>query len=1009
MSFVDRWRAKFLVLIVVAVSVLFSNGLSALSQDYLVTKRHLHRSAAGEYDGEDLTAADPISYTSLSYLPIVQDGQARANGEAIWLHDLAPWRHEIVLFRREIQLDEDVPDAEIRIFADTRYELWLDGQMLGRGPARFSQRVREYDVYSVKDLEAGEHLLAVLVQWAPNNRRSESDQPFVQGSMWGITASGLKTLLAQTDNTWKCRATDAWNLSSEPVHAWGLIGPTELMDLRKYETDWFHSSYEDGQWSEAIIRENVKLADRSRSIPPLATVPITPTVLDRGLLSPGKIIGELPGSSSGDIDVVVSVPTTVTFESVSGSGDAIEANLYLDGNDLSWGLVSSARPGVWGSSAVVTPGLHRLSFSETPQNGQTLSVFPRNVGLSLPFRQGKHAGRRLLLAEPVADPEAVVISDSSSLAVEVRTTPAYLVLDLGRTVHGRLEAEVEGPSGTIIDVGWDERLWQDARPLPYPGPLHPEWNQVDSWILDGQSHTISTIDARAGRYVLIAVWGTAPVILRDIWILEERYPVTEGGSFHSSDELLDRIWQTGVDTLYPNMTDAYTDTPWRERGQWWGDAYVESKINEVAFGDTLLLARGLHLMSGGFVDGRPEAMAPNGDGVHMLDYGMLWVQSLVDYWSLTGDRTLLIDTYPALLDFLGYLGAQEEPSTGLLNLPPESWSQTALIDWLAPRSRYGQSTALNSLYYRTLLNGSRIADALGRSEDAIDWSLRAGRVKSQVNKVLYNPDKQCYEETLYEEVGITTVRDVDHASTSICSPHAQAWALAYQIVPASLEQQVAQSLIQNLSWDPTQPNVEIYGMFWVLEGLANADRHEEALALIRRYYGYLLEKGASTWWEGFSSDERYTGSLSHGWGGSPTWHLTTHLIGASITGLDMWEVAPAFRGVDSAQGALPLSRGDLDVSWKCGGCGQYALEVDAPLGSHGRVILSPVMSDTQAVTVTQDGIVVWRDGVSYQDGIGLSSTGLEIPLQNGGKHSFRIDGACYPTYLPLLSSFGDRK
>jgi alpha-L-rhamnosidase len=103
------------------------------------------------------------------------------------------------------------------------------------------------------------------------------------------------------------------------------------------------------------------------------------------------------------------------------------------------------------------------------------------------------------------------------------------------------------------------------RPLPYPGSLHPQWNQVDSWVLDGTPRTLSTIDARAGRYILIAVWGSGHIRLRNLSVYEERYPLAQKGSFHSSSPLLDTIWQIGVDTAIPNMTGAYAD-PWRERG-----------------------------------------------------------------------------------------------------------------------------------------------------------------------------------------------------------------------------------------------------------------------------------------------------------------------------------------------------------------------------------------------------------------------------------------------------------
>ncbi len=158
---------------------------------------------------------------------------------------------------------------------------------------------------------------------------------------------------------------------------------------------------------------------------------------------------------------------------------------------------------------------------------------------------------------------------------------------------------------------------------------------MDSWILDANERVITTIDARAGRYILFAAWGVGPVRLEDIVIQEERYPSENLGSFQSSDPLLDRIWQVGVDTLYPNRTDGYTDTPWRERGQWWGDAYVASHIDRVATGDLGLLKRGLSLMADEFEHTSAPGLAPNGNGTHMLDYAMLWVLSLSEYDRLT--------------------------------------------------------------------------------------------------------------------------------------------------------------------------------------------------------------------------------------------------------------------------------------------------------------------------------------------------------------------------------------
>ena len=41
----------------------------------------------------------------------------------IWAHDTEPLKHEVVLFRRVLNLDEILEKVELHIFADTRYEI----------------------------------------------------------------------------------------------------------------------------------------------------------------------------------------------------------------------------------------------------------------------------------------------------------------------------------------------------------------------------------------------------------------------------------------------------------------------------------------------------------------------------------------------------------------------------------------------------------------------------------------------------------------------------------------------------------------------------------------------------------------------------------------------------------------------------------------------------------------------------------------------------------------------
>jgi len=956
-----------------------------------------------------------LSDDSALYLPIVSMPDQFVNRtQPIWSHLEPLSNHEVNLFRNEFDIISPAFDSKIYIFADTRYELWIDGERIGRGPARFSMLYHEYDVHSLGDLKAGTHTVAVLVQWAPNIRRSESLTPYLQAYVTG-SVNGEGQILTCTDYHWKVLNSDAWLTNSAPVHSWQLIGPTELMDLRLYPTDWIQKEYNDVSWANAVIKdpnqteelvhvsyhslslENgilqpsfvLKAQDspepalyQPRTISFLVEKEFPYTILDVGLLSPDSLMLESVTQPDSDdpfsLDFFAETDTVLTLERLSGEVETPLALIYLDEQVLEWSKSSEMRPDVEETLVNVTPGGHQLTIEQSSEDGVRLSLSTENINWGeISFSQGINAGKRLLLAEYSSQESIIELAKSDTIIIN--QLPAYLVLDVGRVIHGRLSLDILGQDGTVVDIGWDERLFEDnLRPLPYPGSAHSHWNQTDSWLLDGRKHQISTIDTRTGRYILLAFWGDTPVTLENIHVMEERYPVNLTGDFESSDELLDQIWQLGVDTAFPNMTDAYAD-PWRERGQWWGDAYIVDRINRVAFGDISLLRRGLKLMADGFMDGKPVAMAPNGNitGVHMLDYAMLWVHDLQEYAVLSEDWEFLLELYPTVKNFMRYLDTNVNPTTGLLDLPKAHWSQTAYIDTRAYHNRYGQSTAVNSVYYGTLLKAVWIADALGDNESARAWQLRAAHLKDQVDHYLYNPNSKRYFASLYNGEYVSP------------TPQAQAWALTYGLVAENEEVGVADALLELLSDDPADPNVGIYGMYWIFEGLERAGRVQDVASIIRLYYGYIVNKNATTLWERFDSDQYYWASQSHGWGGSPTWFLSTHVLGAKWTGPSKWQVKPSFSVVDYVSGAIPLPDGLVFVDWDNNTCQNKILDVQSPEVTSGEVII-PIFQNT---TVLWDGQIIWTDGKPNHDDVELVGSDLYVTVP-GGNHHFEINGEC---------------
>lgn len=959
---------------------------------------------------ENNSLADPPASTTwrtlqasqayTAYLPLVPTaGGSGALGRPIWpLGETQPG--VVALFRRRFEIASAVDKVELAILADTRYEAWLDGEWLGRGPARFSELRQEFDTLTHSGLSPGPHVLAVLVQYAPNTRRSADLGPALQAGLKGRTDQTWQHLV-HTDGRWRATISAAWDANAAPVSELGLIGPLELLDLRQLPADWMQPFFDDASWPQASVLASSPFPALSpRTIPQLANIPRLPlAVVEKGLLSPGRQIVEFQhptGQGTADtqfLTLTAPAPATLRLEGLT------TAPVRVDGaSPVAWqALNQTRRPDVVVAQQAVEPGRHTLSVAVPPE-GRTLALYTAGIQLdAAPAMALTHnPGRRTLLAEPSPGGETVpivhLLSTGAEIEIPAGETPRYVVLDFGRTVHARLDATVEGPAGTIVDIGWDERLTA-GRPLPAPGSLASNlWRQVDSWLLDGTSRHLTTLDARAGRYLLLQVFGPGPVYFHQLRALEETYPATPGGWFTSSDPLLDEAWQVGVNGLIPNMTDAYTDTPWRERGQWWGDAVVSFHINRAALGDLALLRRGLRQMADAIdPTGRPAAFVPRQDDTLILDYGMLWIESLHLYWQLSGNAALVAELYPAAQRLMGFL-ATYEGTAGLLDVAPAHWSQSALVDWAATTSRSGQSTALNALYAANLRQMAEMAQALGRSEQAQAYREKSQSVRESLNQVLFMADQRCYAASRLDGQLIPP------------SPHAQAWALRYDVVPAGHRPAVARCLIEQL--EPFYnahgfAAVEIYGMFWTLDALAQAGRTDVALQLIREHYGHLLAQGTTTWWELFTPNQGRSHSLSHAWGGAPTWFLSAHVLGAQATGPATWRLAPQPGDLAQAQGGIPMPTGVLQVAWQRPACGQFQLSLTAPAQTSGDVTLPVLYPDAHLLL---DGVTVWDDGPlpGSPVTVTMTPTGLHISDLAGGFHGMMATFECYHAYLPLI-------
>src|ERR1035438_7792622 len=131
------------------------------------------------------------------------------------------------VFAREFTLDALPTEAAVRLFAYTRYRLYINGVYCGRGPSRFQNQRPEYDTREITGaLKMGCNLIAVLVHHdAPTGRIMRHEPGFAANLYF---SNGEKEQVISTDAKWVCRP----DLSIGPRdQAWSSI--EEHIDGRK--------------------------------------------------------------------------------------------------------------------------------------------------------------------------------------------------------------------------------------------------------------------------------------------------------------------------------------------------------------------------------------------------------------------------------------------------------------------------------------------------------------------------------------------------------------------------------------------------------------------------------------------------------------------------------------------------------------------------------------------------------------------------------------------------------
>ena len=170
-------------------------------------------------------------------------------------------KYGVYLFRKTFDWDSKAAAFPIYISADNRYKLYVNGQLVGTGPAKSDLFNWNFDIIDLKNhLKAGKNTIAVKI-WNEAEFKPEFQISYQTGLI--IQGGSPESQLINTDKSWKCLQDKSYepitvnsyyalNVPSDTtktfVKGYYVAGAGEKVTMEKHVKNWEKTDFDDKDW-----------------------------------------------------------------------------------------------------------------------------------------------------------------------------------------------------------------------------------------------------------------------------------------------------------------------------------------------------------------------------------------------------------------------------------------------------------------------------------------------------------------------------------------------------------------------------------------------------------------------------------------------------------------------------------------------------------------------------------------------------------------------------------------
>ncbi len=435
----------------------------------------------------------------------------------------------------------------------------------------------------------------------------------------------------------------------------------------------------------------------------------------------------------------------------------------------------------------------------------------------------------------------------------METEDGYLI-DMQEEIVGFLELDLESDTEQEILIAYGEHLVDGQVQHQIDGRDF----SVEYKAKKGVNLYLNPFRRLAGRY--LQVYCDKSLRLHYIGLRPTDRPVKEVLR-KCDDERLQKIYDVSVNTLKKCMHEHYEDCPWREQAMYTLDSRNQMLCGYYAFDDVEYIRENLlFIAKGQREDGLLSLCFPAGTDIPIPFFSLVYMMQIADYAEHTNDEATVRDLKPVADRILeAFRGRIDE--TGLIpDFPYPYWN---FYEWTDGSANNGDvertPDAPFEVQYDLILNCmyvlfERIYHKIYGEDKADTWAKMETTFLCRIRETFYHPQKRLYklstEGEVYSQLGNSFA-----ILTGLGSEE-----LAERLV--SDDSLVGVTLSMNtFFYDALLTFGEEYKK-WILQDM-------------REKYSYMLDEGATTFWETAKGwrDFGNAGSLCHGWSAIPVYYL----------------------------------------------------------------------------------------------------------------------------------------